>query len=72
MGPLTISDKNSRLNIQQGITKQTQINLSWTDIITTSLMPALQNMKTRNDRTERVENQSTQSIPPLPHTVLIR
>ena len=28
----TISDKNSILNMQRGITKWTQINLSWTDI----------------------------------------
>ena len=34
---LTISDKNSCiLNMQWGITKRTQINLSWTDIITES------------------------------------
>ena len=70
---LTISDKNSSiLNMQRGITKRTQINTSWTDIITTSLMPVLPNMKTRNDRMECVENQSAHSIPPLSHTVLIR
>ena len=36
--------------MQQGITKQTQINSSWTDM-TTSLVPVLQNMKTGNDGT---------------------
>ena len=56
---LTISDKNSCiLNMQRGITKWTQINSSWTDIITASLVPVLQSMKTRNDGTECVENQS--------------
>ena len=69
----TISDKNSCiLNMQQGITKRTQINLSWTDIITASLMSVLQNMKTRNEGTECVENQCAHSILPLPHTQLIR
>ena len=71
---LTISDKNSCiLNMQRGITKQTQINLSWTDIAA-SLVPVtlLQNMKTGNDRTECIEKQSSHSFPPLPHTVLIR
>ena len=38
--------------MQWSITKQTQINSSWTDIITVSLMPLLQNMKTRNDGME--------------------
>ena len=57
--------------MQQGITKLTQINSSWTDI-TTSLVPVLQNMKTGNDGTECIEKQSAHSIPPLPHTVLIR
>ena len=40
--------------MQQGITKLTQINSSWTDI-TTSLVPILQNMKTGNDGTECIE-----------------
>ena len=69
---LTISNKNSCiLNMQPGITKQTQINSSWLDI-TASLVPVLQNMKTGNDGTECVEKQSAHSIPPFPHTVLIR
>ena len=47
---LTISDKNScKLNMQQGITKWTQINSSRTDI-TTSLVPVLQNIKNREWR----------------------
>ena len=69
---LTISDKNSCiLNMQRGITKRTQINLSWTDI-TACLVPVLQNMKTRNDGTDCIEKQRTHSICPLPHTALIR
>ena len=52
------------LNMQQGITKWTQINPSWTDMITTSLVPVLQNMKTGNDGTECLEKQSAHSIPP--------
>ena len=68
---LTISDKNSCiLNMQRDITKWTQINSSWADI-TASLMPVLQNMKTRNDGTECIENQSAHSIPTLPHIALI-
>ena len=39
--------------------------------ITASLVPVFQNMKTRNDGTECVENQSAHSILPLPHTALI-
>ena len=49
--------------MQRGITKRTQINLSWTDIITASLMLVLQNMKTRNDGAECIENQQY-SAPP--------
>ena len=44
--------------MQQGITKLTQINSSWTDI-TTSLVPVLQNMKTGNDGMECIEKQRT-------------
>ena len=58
--------------MQRGITKRTQINSSWTGIITASLMLVLQNTKTRNDGTEWVENQCAHSIPPLPHTQLIQ
>ena len=57
--------------MQWGITKWTQINSSWKDI-TASLVPVLQNMKTVNDGTECIEKQSAHSIPPLPHTALIR
>ena len=57
--------------MQRGITKRTQINSSWTDTITAGLAPVLQNMKTRNDRTEFVENQYAHSTTPLPHTELI-
>ena len=57
--------------MQQDITKQTQINSSWTDV-TASLMPVLQNMKTGNDGMECIENQSAYSILPLPHIALIR
>ena len=56
---LTISEKNSGiLNTQRGITKRTQINLSWMDI-TASLVPVLQTMKTGNDGTECTEKQSS-------------
>ena len=68
---LTISEKNSCiLNMQWGITKWTQINLSWTDI-TTSLVPVLQSITMRNDRMECIENQCAHSISPLPHIALI-
>ena len=56
--------------MQQGITKWTQFNLSWTDI-PASLVPVLQNMKTGNDRMECIEKQGAHSIPPLSHTALI-
>ena len=59
------------LNMQQGITKRTQINSSWMDTIT-SLVPVLQNMKTGNDGTECIEKQCAHNILPLPHTALIR
>ena len=36
------------------------------------LVPLIQNMKTGNDGTECKEKQSAHSIPPLPHTALIR
>ena len=52
--------------MQRGITKRTQINSSWTDIITASLVPVLQSMKTRNDGMEGVENQWAHSISPRP------
>ena len=57
--------------MQQGITKPTQINSSWTDIAT-SLVPVLQKMKTENDRMECIEKQSAHRILSLPHTALIR
>ena len=41
--------------MQRGITNWTQINSSWMDIVTASLMPVLQNMKTRNDETVCIE-----------------
>ena len=50
----------------------TRINLIIFDKMTTRLMPVLHKMKTKNDGTECVENQCTHSIPPLPHTALIR
>ena len=56
--------------MQQGITKLTQINLSWTDQ-TTDLVPVLQNMKTGNDGTECKEKQNAHSILPLPQIALI-
>ena len=42
--------------------------------IAASLVPVtlLQNMKTGNDGTEYIEKQSAHSMPPLPHTLLIR
>ena len=49
--------------MQRGITRQTQINSSWTDI-TTGLVPGPQSMKTGNDGMECVENQCAHSIPP--------
>ena len=58
--------------MQRGITKRTQINSSWMDIITASLMPVLQNMKMGNDGKECIEKQSAHSIPPLPLAALIR
>ena len=66
---VTISDKNSCiLNTQRGITKRTQMNSSWMDIITAGVMSVLQSMKTRNDVTECGENQSAHSILPLPQS----
>ena len=57
--------------MQQGITKQTQINSSWMDI-TASLVPVLQNMKTRNDGTDCLEKQRVFRPSHTPHTALIR
>ena len=69
---LTISDKNSCiLNMQWGITKQTQINSSWTDIAASPVPVTLLPNINREWWNRVHRKQSTHSIPPLPHTTLI-